>query len=316
MTAVTRPSDGRWISTFLDAHAAELGASENTLLGYGRDLKATSDWLKDHDLSFETASKPDIEAYLTDLDHLGLAASTRARRLSAIKQLFRFAHDEGWRDDNPALTIKGPALAKRLPKTLSPEAVDRLLAAAETHGRTEADRLRMTCMMQILYATGLRVTELVSLPVAAVRGDPDLILVRGKGGKERMVPLSQAAREAIPPWLSHRDTVEEAKRIETGARPSSFLFPSRGKSGHLTRIRFFTMIKDLAVAAGVPPDSVTPHTLRHAFATHLLQNGADLRAIQAMLGHADIATTEIYTHILDERLKSLVLDHHPLAKER
>lgn len=303
-----------WISPFLEAQAAELNAAENTLLAYGRDLIDACDWLAARGLGFDTATRADIEAYLIALDGAGLARSTRARRLSSIKQLFRFAYEDGLRTDNPALQIKGPGRDKALPKTLTIEEVDRLLAAAETHGRSTGDRLRNTCLMQLLYATGMRVSELVALPVSAARGDPQLLLIRGKGGKERMVPLSPPARMALAAWLLHRDAVEEQARVEKGTASSRFLFPSRGKSGHLTRVRFFTLIKELAIAGGVSPDTVTPHTLRHAFATHLLQNGADLRAIQTLLGHADIATTEIYTHVLDERLKALVLEKHPLAK--
>lgn len=302
-----------WISPFLDAQAAELNAAENTLLAYGRDLVHFDDWLARQGRDFSTASRADIEAYLVALDTEGLAKSTRARRLSSIKQLYRFAYDEALRDDNPSLQIKGPGRDKKLPKTLSMEEVDRLLEHSETHGRSAGDRLRNACLMQLLYATGMRVSELVGLPVAAVRGDPQLLLIRGKGGKERMVPLSPPAQAALAAWLVHRDAGEESARLENGAAPSRFLFPSRGKSGHLTRVRFFTLIKEIAVASGVSPEKVTPHTLRHAFATHLLENGADLRAIQTLLGHADIATTEIYTHVLDERLKRLVLDNHPLA---
>ncbi|MGI3184655.1 site-specific tyrosine recombinase XerD [Nioella aestuarii] len=303
-----------WISPFLEAQAAELNAAENTLLAYGRDLMDACGWLSERGLGFDTASRADIEAYLISLDALGLARSTRARRLSSIKQLYRFAYEDGLRLDNPALQIKGPGRDKALPKTLTMQEVDRLLEAAETHGRSAGDRLRNTCLMQLLYATGMRVSELVGLPVSAARGDPQLLLIRGKGNKERMVPLSPPARAALVAWLVHRDEMEELARIEKGAPASRFLFPSRGKAGHLTRVRFFTLIKELAVAGGVSPDAVTPHTLRHAFATHLLQNGADLRAIQTLLGHADIATTEIYTHVLDERLKALVLEKHPLAK--
>ena len=302
-----------WISPFLDAQAAELNAAENTLLAYGRDLVHFDDWLARQGHDFSTASRADIEAYLVSLDTEGLAKSTRARRLSSIKQLYRFAYDEALRDDNPSLQIKGPGRDRKLPKTLSMEEVDRLLEHSETHGRSAGDRLRNACLMQLLYATGMRVSELVGLPVAAVRGDPQLLLIRGKGGKERMVPLSPPAQAALAAWLVHRDAGEESARLENGAAPSRFLFPSRGKSGHLTRVRFFTLIKEIAVASGVSPEKVTPHTLRHAFATHLLENGADLRAIQTLLGHADIATTEIYTHVLDERLKRLVLDNHPLA---
>ena len=303
-----------WISPFLDAQAAELNAAENTLLAYGRDLVDFADWLARQGRDFSTASRADIEAYLVALDTEGLAKSTRARRLSSIKQLYRFAYDEALRDDNPSLQIKGPGRDKKLPKTLSMEEVDRLLEHSETHGRSAGDRLRNACLMQLLYATGMRVSELVGLPVAAVRGDPQLLLIRGKGGKERMVPLSPPAQTALAAWLVHRDAGEESARLENGAAPSRFLFPSRGKSGHLTRVRFFTLIKEIAVASGVSPEKVTPHTLRHAFATHLLENGADLRAIQTLLGHADIATTEIYTHVLEERLKELVLEHHPLSQ--
>ncbi|GGL89821.1 tyrosine recombinase XerD [Pseudooceanicola nanhaiensis] len=308
-------ADTRWISAFLEAQAAELGAAQNTLLAYGRDLKDVSAWLAGRDRDFATAARGDVEAYLVHCDAQGFSRATRARRLSAIKQLYRFAFDEGWRADNPAIQIRGPGRDKRLPKTLTVEEVDRLIAAAHDTGRTPADRVRNTCLVELLYATGMRVTELVSLPVSAVRGDPRMLLIRGKGGKERMVPLSAPAREAMTAWLALRDTEEEAARAK-GKPPSRFLFPSRGKLGHLTRNRFYLLIKEIAVAGGVSPDKVTPHTLRHAFATHLLAGGADLRAIQTLLGHADLATTEIYTHVLDARLKELVEEHHPLMKAR
>jgi integrase/recombinase XerD len=308
-------ADGRWISAFLEAQAAELGAAQNTLLAYGRDLKDVSAWLGARGRDFTNAARADVEAYLVHCDAQGLSRATRARRLSAIKQLYRFAFDEGWREDNPAIQIRGPGRDKRLPKTLTTEEVDRLLTAARDHGRTATERTRNTCLVELLYATGMRVTELVSLPVSAVRGDPRMLLIRGKGDKERMVPLSTPARAAMTDWLAVRDAEEEAARIR-GKPASRFLFPSRGKLGHLTRNRFYLLIKEIAVAGGVSPDKVTPHTLRHAFATHLLAGGADLRAIQTLLGHADLATTEIYTHVLDARLKELVEDHHPLMKPR
>lgn len=304
----------RWIETFLDAQAAELDASENTLLAYGRDLIDFAGWLADLGPSFNNASRADVEDYLIHCDNQGLAQSTRARRLSAIKQLYRFAYEEGWRDDNPAIQIKGPGRKKSLPKTLSVEEVDRLLGAAQTSARGQDDRLRNTCLMELLYATGMRVSELVTLPVSAARGDPRMLLVKGKGGKERMVPLAASARDALAVWINTRDALEEVAQAK-GKPGSKYLFPSRGKGGHLTRHRFYMLIKELAVAGGVDPSKVTPHTLRHAFATHLLANGADLRAIQTLLGHADISTTEIYTHVLDERLKELVMEHHPLAKD-
>ncbi|WP_171204625.1 site-specific tyrosine recombinase XerD [Ruegeria sp. HKCCA0235A] len=303
-----------WISTFLQAQAAELGAATNTLLAYGRDLKDFASWLQRMGSGFDQADRDQIEAYLIDCQAQGLSRSTRARRLSAIKQLYRFAFEEGWSETNPAIQIKGPGRQKRLPKTLDVPEVDRLLAAARQTGRSKPDRIRNTCLMEVLYATGMRVTELVSLPVSSARGDPRMLLVMGKGGKERMVPLSPPARDALAAWLTVRDEAED-QTVEKGGQRSRFLFPSRGKSGHLTRHRFFLLVKELAVQGGVSPEKVTPHTLRHAFATHLLANGADLRSIQTLLGHADVATTEIYTHVLDERLSELVLQHHPLSKD-
>lgn len=303
----------RRIATFLEAQAAELDASVNTRLAYARDLADFSSWAGARRLDLLALRQADIEAYLVALGTQGLARATRARRLSAIRQFYRFAFEEGWRDENPAIRIKGPGRDKRLPKTLSEDEVDRLLSAARGSGR---DRIRNTCLMELLYATGMRVTELVSLPVQAARGDPRMLLIRGKGGKERMVPLSPPARTVLADWLVIRDRDEDVARVERGQPLSRFLFPSRGASGHLTRHRFYALIKELAIAAGVSPGKVTPHTLRHAFATHLLARGADLRAIQTLLGHADVATTEIYTHVLDERLKALVLEHHPLARSR
>ncbi|SPJ29717.1 tyrosine recombinase [Falsiruegeria mediterranea] len=304
----------QWISSFLEAQAAELGAATNTQLAYGRDLKDFAGWIAHRKHDFSSADRDLVEAYLIDCDAQGLAKSTRARRLSAIKQIYRFAFEEGWRADNPAIQIKGPGREKRLPKTLEVVEVDRLLDAARNSGRTLHDRLRNVCLMELLYATGMRVTELVSLPVSSARGDPRMLLILGKGGKERMVPLSPPARNALTLWLAARDEAED-KAVAKGAKRSRFLFPSRGKLGHLTRHRFYLLIKEFAVHGGVSPDKVTPHTLRHAFATHLLANGADLRSIQTLLGHADVATTEIYTHVLDERLAELVLEHHPLATD-
>lgn len=304
-----------WISAFLEAQAAELGAARNTLLAYGRDLKDFERWLMQQSLDFAGADRAAVETYLIRCDVEGLSRATRARRLSAIKQIYRFAFEEGWRKDNPALQITGPGRDKKLPKTLSEDEVDRLLAAARGFGRTAADRARNTCLMELLYATGMRVSELVTLPVSATRGDPRMLLILGKGGKERMVPLSPPARSALAEWLELRDGNEAIAKQEKGKSASKYLFPSRSAAGHLTRHMFYLLIKDLAVAAGVSPDQVTPHTLRHAFATHLLANGADLRSIQTLLGHADVATTEIYTHVLEARLSDLVLTHHPLAKD-
>lgn len=297
-----------WLPIFLEAMQAEQDAAQNTLSAYARDLKDFVGFLERNKLTPETAGRADIEAYLIDLEANGLAKSTRARRLSSIRQLYRFAFTEGWRSDDPAAQIRGPKRGRHLPTTLSEADVVTLLDKARTYGKTPLDKLRNTCLMEVLYATGLRVTELVSLPVAAVRGDPRMILVRGKGGRERMVPLSAPAREALAEWLVARDAVEKSKQSK-----SPFLFPSRGKKGHVTREAFFLFIKDLARHSGLDPKGISPHTLRHAFATHLLANGADLLSIQTLLGHADVSTTEIYTHVLEERLKELVLNKHPLA---
>ena len=303
----------RWISTLLEAQSAELGSARNTLLAYGRDLKDFADWLAKHGNDFSTASQTDVENYLIFCTDTGLSKATRARRLSAIRQLYRFAHEEGWRTDNPALRLKGPGRDVRLPGTLDHAEVDALITAARTFGRAEADRLRNSALVELLYATGMRVSELVELPVQSVRGAPRMILVRGKGDKERMVPLSPPAMQALADWLKLRDQADDVARL-AGKPSSRYLFPGTGVAGHLSRQHFYLLIKDIAAAGGVSPAKVTPHTLRHAFATHLLAGGADLRAIQMLLGHADIATTEIYTHVLDDHLKALVLEHHPLAK--
>ncbi|WP_372840830.1 tyrosine recombinase [Phaeovulum sp.] len=308
-------SDENRIAAFLEAEAAEAGAARNTLLAYGRDLVDFSAWLGARGLGFETAAQGDIEAYLVACEASGLAKSTRARRLSSIRQLYRFAYEEGWRAENPSLRLSGPGRSKALPKTLSLAEVEALLAAAAAHGRNEGERLRNACLMELLYATGMRVSELVGLPVAAARGNPAMLMVRGKGGKDRMVPLSRPAREALAAWLACRDAAEEAARIARRAAPSRYLFPGSGAEGHLSRQQFFVLLKGLALAAGIAPTRVSPHVLRHAFATHLLEGGADLRAIQMLLGHAELSTTEIYTHVLDARLRDLVLTHHPLARK-
>ncbi|MEM9716890.1 MAG: site-specific tyrosine recombinase XerD [Pseudomonadota bacterium] len=302
----------RLILAFLATSRAERNASENTSLGYGRDLKDFAHFLSKRSLGLDAASRGDVEDYLISLDDAGMAASTRARRLSAIRQFYKFAYEERIVDSNPAAQIQGPKHRRKLPKTLDEDIVIRLLEAAQKTGRSKSDRLRNTCLMQLLYATGMRVSELVSLPATAVRGEPEMILVKGKGGKERMVPISDTARAATAVWLADRDAKEDYS-LFAEKRPSPFLFPSSSKEGHLTRVGFYLILKEISVIAGVDPTLVTPHRLRHAFATHLLSNGADLRVIQVLLGHADISTTEIYTHVADEHLRDLVLNHHPLA---
>lgn len=303
-----------WLPRFLDAIQAERDAARNTLIAYARDLTDCERFLAARDHGFGSAGRGEIEAYLAALADSGMAETTRARRLSAIRQLYRFAFLEGWRSDDPAALMKGPKRRRALPGSLSEPEVNGLLAAAERAGRNADENIRNTCLMQLLYATGLRVSELVSLPDGAARGDPRMILVRGKGGRERMVPLSPPARAALRRWLTARDASEEIRR-KAGKPGSTFLFPSRGRKGHMTRERFFLLIKELARAAGLDAARVSPHTLRHAFATHLLAHGADLRVIQTLLGHASITTTEIYTHVQEARLRALVFEKHPLAKD-
>ena len=292
---------------------AERGAAENTIQAYVRDLLDYSGFLTARATDLHGAARADIEAYLAGLDDQGMAASTRARRLSALRQLHRFLYEEGLRPDDPAQRMSGPRRGRKLPNTLTEAEVDALLDAARAPvGDGGGPDLRLICLMEVLYATGMRVSELVALPVAAVRGDPRMVLVKGKGGRERMTPLSAPARDALVDWLAARDAAEDEKR-QAGGTVSPFLFPARGKAGHLSRIRFYQIIKDLSARAGLDPKKISPHTMRHAFATHLLAHGADLRSIQQLLGHADVSTTEIYTHVQEERLKKLVFENHPLA---
>ncbi|MFN3954716.1 MAG: tyrosine recombinase [Pararhodobacter sp.] len=305
--------DAPAIATFLDAIAAESAAARNTLLAYGRDLRHAGEWLAGRGQTLLGCGRAQIEGYLVALDGEGLALATRARRLSALKQFYRFALDEGWRADNPVLRIDGPGRARRLPGTLSEAEVSRLLDAARAHGGDAATRARNACLFELLYATGLRVSELVSLPAAALRGAPEMLMVRGKGGKDRLVPLSDPARAAVAIWLAHRDRAQDLARSQ-GREGSKHLFPARGTAGHMTRMRFHGLVKEIAARAGLEPERVSPHVLRHAFATHLLAGGADLRVIQTLLGHADLSSTEIYTHVLDERLRRLVMAHHPMAR--
>ena len=297
-----------WIELYLEAIAAERGAAQNTLDAYARDLMDLLRFLDTQGRNLATADRADLLDYMVELDRVGMSRATRARRLSAMRQFFRFLFVEGMREDNPSLRISGPKPDARIPVTLSPEDVANLIDAVKSMGRNTLERARNAALIELLYATGMRVSELVSLPVTAVRGDPRMIMVRGKGGRDRMVPLSDPAKAAIAEWIIHRDA--EAKW-----KGAVFLFPGGGRSGHLTRQTLFLLLKEAAVQVGLSAHQVSPHILRHAFATHLLANGADLRAIQTLLGHADIGTTEIYTHVLDERLKALVLESHPMAND-
>ncbi|WP_439332040.1 tyrosine recombinase [Paracoccus salsus] len=310
------PADHRAISAFLDAQAAEAGAAQNTLLAYGRDLRDLSDWLSGRREALAGLTREMVEDYLSHCDAQGLARATRARRLASIRQFTRFALEEGWREDDPAIRIAGPGRAQRLPRTLGRHEVEGLLDAAPRMGRSQTERIRNLCLIELLYATGMRVSELVALPVAACRGDPALLLIRGKGGKDRMVPLTGPARRALSGWLHLRDHAPHDSplgRLIAG-KAGRWLFPAPGAAGHMPRQSLGRLLKDIAVLAGIDPARVTPHVIRHAFATHLLEGGADLRSIQTLLGHADLGTTEIYTHVLDARMRDLVLNHHPLAR--
>lgn len=298
------------IALFLDMQAVERGASVHTLDAYGRDLNDFDDFLSVRARSVADADTADIRAYLAELTDRGLKSTTVARRLSAIRQLYRFLYAEGRRGDDPAAVLEGPKRGRPLPKVLSLDQVGALIDTAHARAAEPAPpaerlrRLRTVCLIEVLYATGLRVSELVGLPAAAARAR-DAIMVSGKGGKERLVPLSEPAKAAMAAYL--------AARKESGLDASRWLFPTAAEAGHLTRQHAARELKDLAVAAGVSPSILSPHVLRHAFASHLLAHGADLRIVQTLLGHADVSTTQIYTHVLDERLKSMVRDLHPLA---
>ena len=307
-----RASNETLIELFLDMIAAERGASRNTLDAYRRDLADFSADLSGAGSSIAAADSDELRAHLGRLAKRGLAAASVARRLSAIRQLYRFLYSEGHRGDDPAAVIEGPKRGRSLPKVLSIQQVDDLLAQARDGVKAEAksERLRaarLNCLLEVLYATGLRVSELVALPEAAARRDQRMLVIRGKGGRERLVPLNDQAKRTMTDYL--------AMRAEAKLDKSKWLFPSFGESGHLSRQHFARELKALAGAAGLKASQVSPHVLRHAFASHLLQNGADLRVVQTLLGHADISTTQIYTHVLEERLKSLVRDLHPLAEE-
>lgn len=284
---------------------AERGAAANTIAAYGRDLEAYLAYLAADGNAAETANTDDIRGYIATFNKAQLSASTAARRLSSIRQFHRFLFTDGLRAEDPTTVIDSPRQSRPLPKVLSEEDVDLLLAAANR--AKGADGIRAQAMIELLYATGLRVSELVSLPLTACLRDREFLIVLGKGAKERLVPLSEPACEAV-------DAYRAVRRIHIpGGKESRWLFPSRGASGHITRQRFAQILKALAMNSGVEPSKVSPHVLRHAFASHLLANGADLRSVQKMLGHADISTTQIYTHVIDARLQSLVARAHPLA---
>jgi integrase/recombinase XerD len=313
MTRRPRVSDKVLVELFLDMLAAERGAGENTLGAYRNDLDDLSAHLRAASRTIADATTDDLRDFIASLNERGFKASSLARRLSAVRQLYRFLYAEGKRTDDPAAVLEGPKRARTLPKVLSIAEVDALLKQAQanaTNGKQPAvQRLRaarLLCLLEVVYATGLRVSELVALPASAARRDQRMLVVRGKGGKERIVPLNNQAKRAMKEYL-------ELRAAAGGDAQSKWLFPSFGEQGHLTRQHFARELKALGQTGGIEPARLSPHVLRHAFASHLLHNGADLRVVQTLLGHADISTTQIYTHVLEERLKTLVRDLHPLA---
>jgi integrase/recombinase XerD len=297
-----------WIDAFLEMMAVERAAARNTLTAYEKDLADARAFLAGRRDDLDTASAETIEAYFADLGAKGLSPATAARRRSAVRQFYRFVLGEGWRADDPSRRVEAPKAGRPLPKVLSRDAVERLIAAAAA--RDGAQGLRLACMVELLYASGLRISELLNLPLATIARDPAFLMVKGKGGKERLAPLNDAARTAVKAYLEVR-----VGFLPKGVKDSPWLFPSRGKGGRLTARRVSQLLEDAAIAAGLDRETVSPHVLRHAFATHLLEGGADLRVIQTLLGHADIATTQIYTHVAGDHLAQVVKSKHPLAKK-
>ena len=302
------PADGAGlIENFLDMMSSERGASANTLAAYRRDLLDFGASLARAGRTFRSANAADVKRYVASLS--GMAVATQARRLSALRQLFTFLFSEGIRKDDPTSTIEAPRRERPLPKVLSRSDIETLIAAAREED--DAESLRLVCILEILYASGLRVSELVNLPLTAARGRSGFLLVMGKGQKERLAPLNKSARVAIKAYLKVRDNF-----LPKGVKESKYLFPSRSTEGYLTRRRLHQMLKALALKANIDPGKLSPHVLRHAFATHLVEGGADLRSVQTLLGHADIATTQIYTHVASDRLREVMLAAHPLAKPK
>jgi integrase/recombinase XerD len=296
---------------FLDMLAAERGASANTLAAYRRDLEDYLAYLAEIGSEPAHARPGTIRDFLSGLEERGLKTSSAARRLSAVRQFHKFLYAEGYAETDPTASTAGPKRGRGLPKVLSVAQVDRLLEVSREATEQEGSRgarlraARMHCLLELLYASGLRVSELVALPRSAARSRERFLVIRGKGRKERLVPLTEAARQAARDYLALLE--------EDGGKAGPWLFPADSEAGHLTRQAFARELKTAAAAAGLRTDLVSPHVLRHAFASHLLQNGADLRVVQELLGHSDIATTQIYTHVLDERLKSMVRDLHPMG---
>jgi len=303
------------IEAFLDMMSAERGASRNTLDAYRRDLLAFAGSLARRGASLKAATREDVKRHLAGFAALGAKPSSQARALSALRQFYGFAYNEGWRKDDPTGAVDSPKRGRPLPKILSQDEIGRLIEAARNprdkkKNKLASEDLRLICIVELLYASGLRISELVTLPLASARTKSGFVIVRGKGDKERVAPLNPSADKAIKAYLKVRD------EFLSGGRQSKFLFPSRGAEGHLTRRRCHQLLKELAVKAGIDPIKLSPHVLRHAFATHLVEGGADLRSVQTLLGHADIATTQIYTHVASDRLKATVRDAHPLSRTK
>ena len=294
------------VETFLEMLVAERGLSANTIEAYKRDLTDFADFCDSRGIKVVDATAQDLSLYMSKLGGDGMSASTQARRLSALKQYYKFLHAETVRKDDPSTILRSPKKAQHLPKILSEEQVTLLLETAAVDKSPKG--LRLTALLEVLYATGLRVSELISLPLISVMDDRDVLIVQGKGNKERMVPIGRPAKQAVNAYKTVRGN------FLNGLSKSSWLFPSNSKTGHMTRQRLGQQLKELALKAGIDPTKVSPHVLRHAFASHLLANGADLRAVQQMLGHSDLTTTQIYTHVLDERLTKVVKDFHPLTQ--
>jgi integrase/recombinase XerD len=308
---MSRVAASSWMEAFLEMMAVERAAARNTLKAYETDLLDASSFLAKRGTDLAAADAETIEAYFADLGARGLSAATASRRRAAVRQFYRFVLEEGWRADDPSRRVEAPRRGRPLPKLLGRDEVERLIAAARTGDGAAgaAEGLRLACMIELIYASGLRVSELVGLPLSAFARDPAYLIVKGKGGKERLAPLNDAARTAVKAYLAVRPAF-----LPKGDKANPWLFPSRGAGGRLTARRFAQLLDAAAIRAGLDPAKVSPHVLRHAFATHLLEGGADLRAVQTLLGHADISTTQIYTHVATDRLSAIVLANHPLAR--
>ncbi len=301
-------SGADWIEAFLEMMAGERASARNTLTAYGKDLADAQAFLKGRGVDLSNAGPEQVEAYFAALSDRGMSPATAARRRSAVRQFYRFVLGEGWRADDPSRRVDAPKKGRPLPKVLSRAEVDAIIAAAGA--RDGAQGLRLACMVELAYASGLRISELTALPLSVLARDPAYLIVKGKGGKERLAPLNDAARAAVKAYLEVRKGF-----LPKGDAANPWLFPSRSKAGRLTPRRFAQLLDEAAADAGIDPARVSPHVLRHAFATHLLEGGADLRVVQKLLGHADIATTQIYTHVAGERLREVVASKHPLAKK-